>query len=207
MEIYKINLKSGKNSNLFVVQTDKGEYVVHSDIIVKDRLAVGQLDDEKFFKSVEESDQIVAFNVATKYISSSMKTEKQIKDYLYKKEFKTKTINAVLQKMKDYNLINDSLFATSYIRSNPSYSVNKLKQKLLGFGVKKEQLSELICDLSDEGSCKASAEKFLKNKPHSQKVKEKLIRHLLNKGFNWGDVSKVLQQYEFDADEQDEFFD
>ena len=87
MEILNLSLKSKTNANVFTCSTDVGEFVLHSDIIVKFGMKKGEFDEEKFMLAVQESSEIIAFNIATKYISSRLKTEQQIKDYLYKKEF------------------------------------------------------------------------------------------------------------------------
>lgn len=198
MEIYSLKVKSSKNTNIFIVQDSFGEHQIHSDIIVKFGISVGQYEEEKFWQAVEESNQIIAFNLVAKYLSSSMKTEKQIKDYLYKKEFKTKTINAVIEKLKEYHLIDDRNFAVNYIKSNPNFSANKLKQKLFGFGVDKQIVAACLDDFDDFDGCQKSAQKFLKNKPLNQKTKEKVMRHLLTKGYNWNTIGKVLNEYHFE---------
>ena len=198
MEIYSLKLKSSKNTNIFTLQTSKGEVQVHSDIIVKFGIAAGEFDDAKFDIAKQESDQIIALNLVTKYLSSTMKTEKQIKDYLYKKEFKTKTIQAVVEKLKEYGLLDDRNFANYYIKSNPNYSANKFKQKLFSFGVSKDIVADVLQDFDDFEGCQKSATKFLKNKTLDQKTKEKLIRHLVSKGYNWNDIGKVLNELKFD---------
>lgn len=200
MEIYSLKLKSSKNANIFTLSTNSGDVQLHSDVIVKFGIAVGEFDNVKFEQAKQESDQIIAFNLATKYLSSSMKTEKQIKDYLYKKEFKTKTINLVVEKLKEYKLVDDSLFANYYIKSNPNFSANKLKQKLFSFGVKKDVVDETLQDFDDFEGCQKSATKFLKNKILDQKTKEKLVRHLISKGYNWNEINKVLNNLNFETE-------
>ena len=205
MEIYSLKVKSSKNTNIFIVQDSFCEHEIHSDIIVKFGIAVGQYDEQKFWQAVEESNQIIAFNMIAKYLSSSMKTEKQIRDYLYKKEFKTKTINSVVEKLKEYHLIDDQNFAVNYIKSNPNFSANKLKQKLFGFGVDKQIVSECLDDFDDFEGCQKSVQKFLKNKPLNQKTKEKVMRHLLTKGYNWNTIGQVLNDYRFEYESFDEW--
>lgn len=200
MEIYSLKLKSSKNTNIFALSTSVGEVQIHSDIIVKYGLAVGEFDDAKFELAKQESDQIIALNLVTKFLSSSMKTEKQIKDYLYKKEFKSKTINLVVEKLKEYKLVDDKIFANYYIKSNPNFSVNKLKQKLFLFGVSKNIVEEVLQDFDDFEGCQKSATKFLKNKILDQKTKEKLIRHLMSKGYNWNEINKVLNNLNFETE-------
>ena len=101
MTIESISLKSKRNPNIFNVETDVGIFEMHSDIIVKNGIKLGEINDEIFYTSVQESAEIIAFNLCVKYISSRLKTEKQIKDYLYKHEYKKITIERVLEKLKN----------------------------------------------------------------------------------------------------------
>ena len=87
MEIYSITLKSKRNPNMFVLHTENGDFDFYSDVLVRENICKGEVDSEKFFAAHKESLTIIAFNMATKYISSKLKTEQQIKDYLYKKEY------------------------------------------------------------------------------------------------------------------------
>lgn len=204
MKIYSLRAKSNKNVNIFELETSIGNFEIHSDCIVKYGIKKGIVQDEQLFDALEESEQIIAFNMVAKYLTASMKTEKQIKDYLRKKEFKTKTIKSVVEKLKTYNLLDDKAFATSYIRANPNFSSNKLKQKLALFGVSKTIVDELLRDFDDFDGCERSAIKFLRNKEQGQKTKEKLVRHLIGKGYNWGTVGKVLNLHDFVTDDLDQ---
>ena len=200
MDILNIKLKSKTNSNVFIVQTDDGEYIFHSDIIVKFGLTVGFCDDEKFNVAKQESDELVATNVAMKYISSKIKTEKQIKDYLYKKEFTKPIVEAVVNKLKEYKVIDDKTYAEMYLRSNPTFSKRKAEQKLSSFGVKKELTEELTNEIDDFESCLTNAQKFMKNKAMDEKTKEKLIRRLMYLGYNWETIKSVLNKFKVEID-------
>lgn len=203
MKILSLKLKSKKDANVFVASTDIGEYDLFSEIIVKYSLGVGEIDDEKFKRAVKESMEKIAFNVAVKYASSKLKTEKQIRDYLYKKEFKKATILPVIEKLKEYGVIDDKIYMESYIKSNPNFSKNKLKQKLIMSGVSKDLIDEKLNDLEDEDSCLTNAKKFLKNKIMDQKTREKLIRRLTYLGYSWDSINSVLKTLNFDEENFD----
>lgn len=192
MIIQSIKLK-GKNANIFVVTTDEGQYLLHSDIIVKFGLHMGEFDAEKFKLAEEESNVLIATNVALKLLNQHMKTEKQVKDYLYKKEYKSKTVNAVINKLKEYNILNDNNFAQSYIRSNPSFSKRKLKQKLQSFGIKEQDYSEDLCEIDELPACVHEVEKFLKNKLPSKENTEKLTRRLVGQGYGWDTIKQAMK--------------
>lgn len=197
MKILNLKLKNAKDSNVFIANTDMGEYELFSDVIVKFRITKGEIDKENFFSCVEESAEKIAFNLAVKYISSKLKTEKQIKDYLYKHSFKKQTIDSVLEKLKEYGVINDKAFMESYVRSNPYFSKNKLKQKLTSAGVKKEELAVGLEDVDEFESCFYNAKKFLKNKVLDKQTREKLIRRLNYLGYNWDTINSTLNKLNF----------
>ena len=202
MEILSIKLKSKRNPNVFLCSTNNGEFELHSDIIVKNNISVGTVEDTLFFTSVQESAEIIAFNLCVKYISSRVKTEKQIKDYLYKKEYKTEVVNSVIKKLKEYNIINDEMFAESYIKSNANYSKNKIKQKLYSFGVKSASVDTLTDEVDDYASCLNNAKKYMKNKIYSKEVVEKLIRRLQGMGYNWDSIKHALNELKCELDEE-----
>lgn len=203
MKILSLKLKSKKEVNVFVASTDIGEYDLFSEIIVKYSLGNGEIDDEKFKRAVKESMEKIAFNVAVKYASNKLKTEKQIRDYLYKKEFKKATILPVIEKLKEYGVIDDKIYMESYIKSNPNFSKNKLKQKLIMSGISKDLIDDKLNDLEDEDSCLTNANKFLKNKIMDQKTREKLIRRLTYLGYSWDSINSVLKTLNSDEENFD----
>ncbi len=198
MKILAIKLNNKRNTNIFNVKTDEGEYVLHSDIIVKHSLSLGDVDEKIFSLAVNESNTLIATEKAMKYLSSKLKTEQQLKDYLYKQGYHKQTVNAVIEKLKDYGLIDDSKFAKSYVRSNPNFSKNKLKQKLISFGVKQNILDDILCDIDDGETCLKDASKFMKNKELDTKTKEKLTRHLVSKGYGYDTIKSVFNKLNFD---------
>ncbi len=201
MIIEHIILKSKTNSNVFVIQTDLGEFIFHSDIIVKFGLVVGEIETEKFNLAKIESDELIAMNVAMKYISSKIKTEKQVKDYLYKKEFHKNIIEKVVEKLKEYKVIDDKTYAEMYIRSNPNFSKRKAEQKLNSFGVKKDLAEELTNEIDDFGSCLNNAKKFMRNKIMDEKTKEKLVRRLMYLGYNWETIKSTLNKLQIEVED------
>ena len=202
MNILGIKLKSKTNANVFVVETDVGNYNFHSDIIVKCNIKVGDVDEKQFFLAVQESEELIAMGVAMKYVASNLKTEKQIKDYLYKKEFSKQTIDVVIEKLKEYKVIDDKVYAETYLKSNPNFSKRKVQQKLSSFGVKRDLAEEITNEVDDLTSCQINANKFLKNKTLNKETVEKLIRRLTYMGYRWDTIKGVLNNLKFEYEEE-----
>lgn len=202
MIIESISLKFKRNPNIFNVETDVGIFEFHSDIIVKNAIKLGEIDDEIFYKSEQESSEIIAFNLCVKYISSRLKTEKQIKDYLYKHEYKKITVDAVIEKLKKYGIVDDKVYAESYIKSNYNFSKNKVKQKLIQAGVKSENFDQQVGEIDELISCTKHAEKFFKNKEINKQNLEKLIRRLSGMGYGWDTIKSVLKKLKIDTEDE-----
>lgn len=201
MEIFEIKLKTKTNPNIFVVKTDIGEFDFFADILVKNNIKCGEFNKDNFMIFYNESCEIVAYNLAVKYIGNRFKTEKQISDYLIKKNYENYIVEKVVKKLKDYSIINDKNYAESYIRANKNFSKNKLKQKLYSFGVSSNDL-ECVEDLVDDSeSCVKHCEKFVKNKPLNLQTKDKLIRRLLGMGYGWETIKSSLKNFNFESEE------
>ena len=192
MEIYSLKLKSKTNANVFICSTDAGEYTLHSDIIVKHKIEKGVCEDSAFYNAVEESEILIGFNLCLKYISNKLKTEKQIKDYLIKKEYHKPAVEEIIEKLKEYNIINDELYAETYARTKPNLSKNRIKQKLMSVGVKSEISSDAVEEIDDYNSCLNNANKYMRNKVADKQTIEKLIRRLQGMGYNWDAIKHTL---------------
>ena len=201
MEIISFKLKSKTNANVFLVTTSEGEFVLHSDIIVKHKIEKGAVNDNIFLEAVNESEVLIGLNLCLKYISSKLKTEKQIKDYLYKKEFKKPAVDEILEKLKEYNVVNDEIYAETYAKSNPNFSKNKIKQKLMSVGVKSDITENATQEVNDEISCLKHSEKYMRNKVADKQTTEKLIRRLQGMGYNWDTIKHALNKLKCDTED------
>lgn len=201
MEIISFKLKSKTNANVFVVDTSVGEFVLHSDIIVKHKIEKGVVNDNIFLDAVKESEILIGLNLCLKYISSKLKTEKQIKDYLYKKEYHKQAVDQIVDKLKEYNVINDEIYAETYAKSNPNFSKNKIKQKLMSVGVKNEITEQATLDVDDFTSCVKHAQKYMRNKVADKQTTEKLLRRLQGMGYNWDAIKHALNELKCNTEE------
>ncbi len=136
--------KKENRFNLFV----EGEFYsgLNLDQVVKYNLKNGlDLNKEKIDEIVLESESFYAFNKVLKYISKSMKTEHDLMLYLKKKSFSDDVINATIEKLKNYNYINDELYVKSYIETYKNkFGQNKLKQNLKNKNIDEELIEKYL---------------------------------------------------------------
>lgn len=194
MEILSLKQKSKTNPNVMIVSTDNGEYELHLDVVVKNNIKKGLINDNIFFDCVNQSNDIIAFNLAAKFLASRQKTEQQVRDYIYKKGYHKNVVELVIEKLKHYNLVDDKLYAQSYIKSNPNFSRQKIKAKLNIAGVKAENYLDALETVDENESCLKSANKFLKNKTVDKAIIDKLVRRLAGQGYSWETINSTLKK-------------
>ncbi|MBQ8749850.1 MAG: regulatory protein RecX [Clostridia bacterium] len=202
-DIVQTTRNKGQMYEVFVDGESLGLY--HIETIVKHRIVKGSnVDVEKLTNALVESGTLLAMEKTLNLISKSMKTEKEIKDYLKGKNYNDKIIENVICKLNEYNYINDEVYAKYFVSCHSKKQGNKkLKFDLIKKGVSEEVINSVLDETEEDlQGLKHLAEKYLKNKVKDFKTKSKLFAHLASKGYNYDNINKVIN--EFDWSEQNE---
>ncbi len=197
MQIQKSNKA---RANLYL----DGEFAfgVEMVTVMKLGLKIGQdVSEEKLQEAIFDSEKSVAFEKAMDYLSRSMKTTKQITDYLYKKGYTPQVVRYVVEKLTEYRYIDDTAYAKLYVQQNlRNKGSRRLQQELLQKGVSREQaetFSQIPQDVSQENAM-ALAQKYMKNKCVDNKTLQNLQRYLLSRGYDFDTVNFVVRNYKSD---------
>ncbi len=187
--------KSNDRVNVFV----NGNYFgsVFVDICLKYGIKRGAIfSEEKLNQIFLESDKQIALNKTAKYISAKLKTEKEVVDYLTKKEYSKVVIDYVVAKLKEYKYLDDESYVNSYVSTYKNkYGVIKLKNNLMLKGISKDYLEEYFSYFeSDFDNLMEVANKYLKNKEKTYENFTKLYRHLASKGYNYDEINSVINK-------------
>ena len=195
-----IQTKNKKRCNVFV----DGEFFSSMSVetVVKNRLKVGLIVDAKeLLEIVSENERAEALCKATDYISKALKTKRQVKDYLLRKGYSEEVAWYCVDKLKEYNYIDDKEYSRRYIESVSKNNGKKLVEyKLMMKGVKKEDIESAYQDteIDSKENAKAIAEKYLKNKEINKETLAKTYRYLIGKGFNYEDATYAISFYKED---------
>ena len=85
------------------------------ETVVLNGLKVGQSIEEKTLVEMQiESEYTHALDKAMTYLTGSVKTKKQVKDYLAKKGYTEELVLKVLEKLEEYRFLNDTAYAERY---------------------------------------------------------------------------------------------
>ena len=189
-----IQTKNKERCNLFV----DGEFFagISSLTLLKSRIKVGDEIDENSLKVLlEESERVQAFNKAVDYVSKTIKTKRQVKEYLLKKGYDEQIVWYCIDKLKEYKYIDDGEYSKRYISScSKNQGKRLIEYKLMAKGVRKEDIEQAYneVDVDAKENAKVVAEKHLKNKELTKENMAKTYRYLIGRGFSYDEATYVL---------------
>ena len=186
-----------KRCNVFV--DNQFFCALNIETIIKNQLKVGlEIQREQLENIVFENQKQEALIKATDYIAKDLKTKKQVKDYLLKKGYTEQVAWYCVDKLKEYNYIDDVEYSKRYIESvNKRQGKRLIEYKLMMKGVKKEDIESAYSEIEVDGKvgAKLVAEKYLKNKELTRENIAKAYRYLVGKGFSYDEASSAINQF------------
>lgn len=173
---------------------------------VKNRLKVGQIiTPERLSQMQLDSEKDTAFDKALTHLSATLKTEKQISDFLSKKGYLPAVIDYVLEKLRTYNFLNDREYAETYVQSVAKRKGGRLiKMELRSKGIDDESIENALSSLDETDeleTAKTLLLKYMRGKKADVPTLQKAYRHLMGKGFSYDVIKEALSAYgEIDED-------
>lgn len=154
-----------------------------------------EISDEQLEKLVFENEKGQALNKAVTLLGKNLKTRRQMRTYLNDKGYSKNIVDYVIDKLSEYNYINDINYATIYIKSvKNKYGKLKIINNLRQKGISEKDIDEVMQEFeSDTQSILTLAQKYMKNKEINQDNMAKLYRHLLSKGFGYDEVNSIVR--------------
>lgn len=200
-EITKIEVQQKDKTRANLYLDDKFFTGIAVELCVKFGLKKGMEIDEKFIQDIVfEDEKSKAMNKAVGYISSSLKTAKQIREYLKKKEYSPQTIDYVIDKMKEYKYLDDEAYAKAFIHTYSSkYGKMKLISALKSKGISDNVIDTIFAEETlPESNLPKVAEKYLKNKEVTRETLNKLSRFLYSRGYEFDEINSYINQLKQD---------
>lgn len=195
MKITKLEVQKNDKNRVNLYVDDEFYSGIPAELVYLEHLKTGlEIDEKDLKKIIFENEKSKAMSRVTKYIGSSLKTQKQIMDYLRKKEYSDDTIEFVMSKLVEYNYIDDKKYAQAYVLTyGKKYGKLKLKSQLKVKGVS-EEIIECVLEDNKVDSIESVASKYLKNKVMSYEVSQKLFRFLYSRGYEFDEINSYINK-------------
>lgn len=198
MKITRIELQKNDNTRFNLFSGDEYIMSASAENLAKYGYGEFEISDEELKEFMEKEDIEKAYKKALGYVSKSLKTSKEVRDYLYKHKIAKDLHDEIIFKLEDLGLVDDERYLEIYLEEKFNYSTDgaiKIKNKLYQKGFKSSDVDphlEKYRELEFENLHKA-IESRLKSKKNDDK--NKVIRYLLSKGFEYSMISDVIGEY------------
>lgn len=172
---------------------DNTELILYEDVILKnDLLRTSNINLELLEKVMNENVYYEIYNMALTYIEIKMRTSKEIKDYLNKKNFNTKLIDEVLDRLNKEGYLNEEKYIDAFVNDKvnlTNWGPYKIKKSLLDLELDETLINNKLNTIN-ENIWNGKIEKIINKKLNSLKnksnymIKNKLKIDLYNLGYD-----------------------
>ncbi len=204
MEIVKYELMK---KNIYNVYLSNGEVLeLDESVITNNELLLKKRIDNDLYDKLKRDNKIcILVNASIKYINVRLRSIKEIKDYLLKKEEDTDLIDEVISRLIKMGYLDDRRFTEAYIKDKLNFTswgdykiineLNKLGISSLDIEDNTDLLNE---DILNERMRKIIDKDIRTNKKYSGlKLKNKIYNHLLTSGYSKEKVISLINSYDF----------
>lgn len=181
-----------KSNKHYLVQTNKAEYKIDEDTIIKYNIFKdAKFSSKEFTKIINEATINSLFIKTLNYLSYGPKTTKEIERYLEKYQVPAKDQTTIIKKLTSFGYLDDLQYAKNVIiyestvkRRGPKYIINKLQTK----GISLEIINNLITTYDENLQIEnikyiATKEQKIKSKLPVKRQKQVITNKLLRQGF------------------------
>ncbi len=161
--------------------------------VMQQRLKVGSIVTEEQLSALQlEGEKQTALDKALTHISVSMKTERDVRDFLRRKGYLQAVCDYVVEKMKGYGYLDDEAYARAYAENAGARKGGRLiRMELRRKGVP-EQAIDALPERDERGAAEEVLLKYLRGKTADEKTLRKAYAYLISRGFDYDTARAAL---------------
>ena len=176
-------------SNIYEIKFKSGEAVkLYDEVILNYNLLITKnISNKEYEEIIKYNKSLDAYYLSLKYLNSKQRCEKEIRDYLKKKDFSHDTIDKTIDKLNKYNYLDRDLYVKSYINDKYNFGISgplKIKRELLNLGFTDEEIDKYLNKDFNEKIDKIIQKKIKNNnKLNEYNLKINITNYLTNLGY------------------------
>lgn len=173
------------------------------EVAVKYRLKPGMAIEKSRLDEIQLADEkVIATEKAMNHLSATMKTKKQMSDFLSGKGYTQAVIDYVIQKLESYGYIDDFAYCRAYVGSVSGKGKAAIRAALYKRGASREAIDEALDEVEeDSGEALAVARKYLRGKQLTRENMAKALRHLIARGYDYDTAKSAVSELSEDCED------
>lgn len=200
MKITRIELQKNDNTRFSLFSDDQYVMSVSAENLAPYGYGEFEISEEELEILKAKEEEGLFFKQALLYVSKALKTSKEVRDYLYKKKVSPELQDEIIEKLLDLKLLDDERYLEMYLEEKFNYSTDgsiKIKHKLYQKGFLSKDVDPHLPKYRDLEM--SNLKKLVSDRKKSRKNedKQKLIRYLMSKGYEYSMISEVVKEEEY----------
>ncbi len=184
---------------------------INEELILKYQLPFKkEITEVELEKILSENEKYIAYELSLKYISTKLRTKKEIEIYLQKKNISDIKIKEVIELLEKNKVLDDNIYANAYINDKILLSndgPNKIVKDLKELGINEELVKKSIerfdIELQKEKIDKIISKEIIRNKNKSNRaLKEKIIQKIYMLGYDKQLIIENINNKSFDNEQE-----
>ncbi len=173
------------------------------EVAVKYRLKPGMTIEKSELDAIQfENEKVQATERAMNHLSATMKTCRQMRDFLNSKGYTQAVADYVIDKLEGYGYIDDYAYCRAYVNSVSGKGKTAIRAALIKRGALREAIDAALDEVEeDEDEVLAVAQKYMRGKSTTRENLNKALRHLISRGFDYDVAKSALSRLGREEDE------
>ncbi|MDF2661852.1 MAG: RecX family transcriptional regulator [Paenibacillus sp.] len=201
-----------RNGRYLIYLDGQHALTVYEEVLIKHRLLKGErVEADKLRRVLEDEEQQRAWSDALKHVGRRPRSEKEVRQFLKRKEYTEPLIDRIIQRLKEQRYLDDADFAALWTEQR-IYSQKKgsrwVKQELQQKGVApatiQEALDQVRPDEEERICVELGLKKWKLTSGTSQDKRRKTAGFLMRRGYSASIVGKAIRRIIEEAADEDE---
>lgn len=173
------------------------------EVAIKYRLKAGMEIERSELDEIQlANEKIQATERAMNHLSATLKTRRQMSDFLASKGYTQAVIDYVIDKLEGYGYIDDYAYCRAYVASVSGKGKTAIRAALIKRGADRDAIDEALSEVEeDEDEVMAVVRKYMRGKEYSRENINKAIRHLISRGYSYETAKSAASKLGEDIDE------
>ncbi len=157
------------------------------EVAVKYRLKQGMDIEKSRLDEIQlENEKLQATEQAMRHLSATIKTRKQMTDFLSSKGYTQLVIDYVIEKLESYGYIDDYAYCRAYANSVNGKGKAAIRAALIQRGADRAAIDSVLDEITeDEEEILSVARKYMRGKLPTRENINKTIRYLMSRGYGY----------------------
>ena len=167
------------------------------DVAIKYHLKAGMHIEKSQLDEIQlETEKSQAVDKAMTHLSATMKTERQMRDFLVKKGYTEAVCDYVIERLQYYKFIDDFAYCRAYINSVHGKGRRSIEADLIKRKANRDAISSVLQEFEEnDDEAYEILHKYLRGKEINKMNLLKGYKYLLSKGYSYDTAQSATEKF------------